>query len=281
MYYFPFQCRNNISNVCSPFDSLSGIFPEIDPFANDNDRDESGYIWEKVHMCPGSALFIPKDWLHCVQSSPNTLALSMQVEAYKQIKLARKSEATLKSAEYCESTDSKTPDSAPKSKQPTLAECKSGTTTTADRKSSSIHPQTNIAGAARKSRRVVSKCGICPNTFSQSQEMWLLRYQGTAAAELFPEYPTMLAKHLVCMKCCPRDGSKSVAPKDKITFPDGQKRPIITGQEFKSAHSCFKARDLNEYEFIPASYGDYQTNVINGGKAIWGQAGQTFSPNLV
>ena len=230
-------------------------------------------------MCPGSALFIPKDWLHCVQSSPNTLALSMQVEAYKQIRLARKSEATLKSAEYRESTDSKTSDSAPTSKQPTPAECKSGTT--ADRKSSAIHPQTNIAGDVRKSRRVVPTCGICSKKFSQSQEMWLLRYQGTAAADSLPEYPTMLAKHLVCMKCCPRNGSKGVAPKCKITFPDGQERPIITGQEFKSAHSCFKARDLNEYEFIPASYGDYQTNVINGGKAIWGQAGQSFSPNLV
>ena len=179
------------------------MFPELDPFANENDRDESGYIWEKVHMCPGSALFIPKNWLHCVQSAPNTLALSMQVEAYK----------------YCESTDSKTPDSAPTSKQPTPAECKSGTTV--DRKPSAVYPQTSIAGDVRKSRRVVPKCGICSKIFSQSQEMWLLRYQGTAAAESLPEYPTMLAKHLVCMDCCPRNGSKGVAPKYKITFPDG------------------------------------------------------------
>jgi len=61
--------------------SGDGLFPELDPFSSDETM-HGGLQWETVNMIPGSVLFIPQFWLHCVRSvgSPQTLALSFQVK---------------------------------------------------------------------------------------------------------------------------------------------------------------------------------------------------------
>eukprot|EP00578_Thalassiosira_sp_NH16_P023585 CAMPEP_0181102772 /NCGR_PEP_ID=MMETSP1071-20121207/14496_1 /TAXON_ID=35127 /ORGANISM="Thalassiosira sp., Strain NH16" /LENGTH=997 /DNA_ID=CAMNT_0023185773 /DNA_START=219 /DNA_END=3212 /DNA_ORIENTATION=- len=55
-----------------------GILDDVDPFSADAGL-HGGLSWETVHMGPGSVLIIPKYWLHCVRSTPNTLALSFQI----------------------------------------------------------------------------------------------------------------------------------------------------------------------------------------------------------
>jgi len=62
-------------------ESNSTIFSDIDPFAEDKKGD---WEWKKVNLTPGSALYIPQDYLHCIRSTEDTLALSFQVEPYRQ-----------------------------------------------------------------------------------------------------------------------------------------------------------------------------------------------------
>ena len=58
-----------------------GIRQDVDPFSPDV-NEHGGFKWTTIHMGPGSSLFIPKYWLHCIKSvgNPHTLALSFQVQ---------------------------------------------------------------------------------------------------------------------------------------------------------------------------------------------------------
>jgi len=57
-----------------------GILQDVNPFSSD-ESEHGGFSWTTIHMGPGSSLFIPKYWLHCIKSvgNPQTLALSFQV----------------------------------------------------------------------------------------------------------------------------------------------------------------------------------------------------------
>jgi len=57
-----------------------GILQDVNPFSLD-ESEHGGFKWTTIHMGPGSSLFIPKYWLHCIKSvgNPHTLALSFQV----------------------------------------------------------------------------------------------------------------------------------------------------------------------------------------------------------
>jgi len=57
-----------------------GILQHVNPFSSD-ESEHGGFSWTTIHMGPGSSLFIPKYWLHCIKSvgNPQTLALSFQV----------------------------------------------------------------------------------------------------------------------------------------------------------------------------------------------------------
>ncbi len=110
--------------------------------------------------------------------------------------------------------------------------------------------------------------------------MWLLYFQGPSESQstrALPLSPTMIAKHLVCMECRPRGSSRCVSPSEVIKYPDGECRPILTNEEFISENSSLLPIDLGEYKFIAASYTDYETQILNNGKAQWGKAGQGFN----
>lgn len=73
--------RRTASVSAAGNESNSTIFSHIDPFAVDKKGD---WEWKKVNLTPGSALYIPQDYLHCIKSTEDTLALSFQVEPYRQ-----------------------------------------------------------------------------------------------------------------------------------------------------------------------------------------------------
>lgn len=58
-----------------------GILQHVNPFSSD-ESEHGGFSWTTIHMGPGSSLFIPKYWLHCIKSvgNPHTLAFSFQVQ---------------------------------------------------------------------------------------------------------------------------------------------------------------------------------------------------------
>ena len=58
-----------------------GIRQDVNPFSPDV-NEHGGFSWTTIHMGPGSSLFIPKYWLHCIKSvgNPHTLAFSFQVQ---------------------------------------------------------------------------------------------------------------------------------------------------------------------------------------------------------
>ena len=62
----------------------STILDNMNPFSNKKKKKEErrGWKWlEKIGMSPGDALLIPKDWIHTIRSSNETIAISLQVEA--------------------------------------------------------------------------------------------------------------------------------------------------------------------------------------------------------
>lgn len=326
---------------CHPLPFSSGMYPEIDPFTDNRGGIED---WEKIYMVPGSALFIPKGWLHCIKSEPGSLALSIQVEGYKPCRQMVESqiESTIieqSIADFATWSDasksghSHSVDTSCKAKSPDEdahrpAPSKPGHTTENSsvgviakigqavvstssehlvRGENSVVAQANIESAKmtkrkacnagsenklirikrhsngtahnqqmlRKSNRTILKCGICSRGFGG--EMWLLYFQGPSKCQstrALPLSPTILAKHLVCMECRPRGSSRCVSPREKIIYPDGECRPILTKEEFVSGNSSMLPIDLDEYKFIAASYTDYETQILNNGKAQWGKAGQ-------
>ena len=185
---------------------------------------------------PRQCVFLPKFWLHCVRSvgNPNTLALSFQVVELKD------------NVRHMISWESSESLAVP---VPTVA------TTSVDNNSSAnlaMHARspvdTNVPHSKphseysfRKSSRQRPKCGFCLRFFC-GEEMWVLQLKVGQPAAL-PDCPITIPKHLVCMTCCSRNLLKvSGDPETEITYPDGNRHPILTKEEF-----C----DLQYYEYAP------------------------------
>ena len=56
-----------------------GIYENIDPFSS-NQEMWGQWDWKTIDLSSGEALFIPKNWLHCIKSTAKTVAFSFQVE---------------------------------------------------------------------------------------------------------------------------------------------------------------------------------------------------------
>lgn len=125
----------------------------------------------------------------------------------------------------------------------------------------------------RKSERQIPKCGICSNSafvtdWGFAEEAWILYFQGEKQPTYCPKCPTNIPKHLICFRCCPRDGQTIVNPGKVVKYPDFKQRPILTSKEFsKSGNQCFRY-----YEFATGSATDYAKTVK--GHSLYGSAGE-------
>ena len=64
-------------------ESNSSIYDDIDPFVKGK---EGHWSWKCVDMKPNDALLIPERFLHAIQSEEDTVAISLQVQTYKEPK---------------------------------------------------------------------------------------------------------------------------------------------------------------------------------------------------
>ena len=136
----------------------------------------------------------------------------------------------------------------------------------------------------RKSTRQRFKCGICSsNGFvgdgHVKEEMWMLLLQGAKQPPHMATCPTEIPQHLVCFKCCPRNQEGIIEPEEVITYPGGERRPILTMDEFckitNMKKSCFKL-----YAYVTGSDIDYSSKIMNQGQALFGDAGFDYDACL-
>ena len=85
--------------------------------------------------------------------------------------------------------------------------------------------------------------------------------------------PTTIPKHLICFRCCPR-GNENLKPQKVIVYPDNERRPLLTVNEF-----CRKGNYLSHcfgyYEFMAGSEVDYAKIIKR--QALLDNAGADFS----
>eukprot|EP00571_Detonula_confervacea_P007128 CAMPEP_0172325068 /NCGR_PEP_ID=MMETSP1058-20130122/53051_1 /TAXON_ID=83371 /ORGANISM="Detonula confervacea, Strain CCMP 353" /LENGTH=839 /DNA_ID=CAMNT_0013041517 /DNA_START=272 /DNA_END=2789 /DNA_ORIENTATION=- len=315
--------------IASPMDSLArpadGNLHHVDPFSP-NEEDHGAFNWETVHLGPGSVLFIPKYWLHCIRSigTPNTLAFSFQVELnggarWSQNAFIAREPTTAPVAgitasgdytAHCLDISNNTASESAREEAEEKAKLKddNGKTKHKRKLGRSIKVDVDEQGVrdkkklrpkeehrsdrikeenstsrqplCRKSSRTLPKCGMlwCSKGFC-NEEMWVLQLKFAGRADL-PDCPTAVPKHLICMKCCPRNELKATGdPEKEITYPDGKRRSILTRDEFCET-SNMERSDLQHYEYASSSYIDYTTKFVNQGRSLYGHAGGKYDAGL-
>ncbi len=109
----------------------------------------------------------------------------------------------------------------------------------------SEEPVAPVSSTSRWKRtvRLRSICGICSESAfvmeSYKSEAWILCFQGEKQPTYCPDCPTTIPKHLICFRCCPR-GNENMKPQKVIVYPDNERRPLLTVNEF-----CMKGNYLS------------------------------------
>lgn len=129
-----------------------------------------------------------------------------------------------------------------------------------------------------KRTRLRSICGICSEpAFDMERryksEAWILCFHGEKQPTHCPDCPTTIPKHLICFRCCPR-GNENIKPQKVIVYPDNERRPLLTVNEF-CMKGNYRSHCFGYYEFMTGSEVDY-AKIINR-QALLDNAGEDFS----
>lgn len=132
------------------------------------------------------------------------------------------------------------------------------------------------SSSLRRSTRQKPTCGICSREgfFGEGHvktEMWMLCYQGNKQPPFMPTCPSRIPQHLVCFKCCPRNKEGTVEPGENIKHPNGERRPILTVEEF-CKFTAMQPSNFKLYSYATGSDVDYMAKALNPGQVLHGKS---------
>ena len=122
-------------------------------------------------------------------------------------------------------------------------------------------PTPNIHRPRKKKKRHIAICGKCQESAFKVSEAWMLvpesvKEHGKEKAD--GKVPTHLTMHLICTDCRPRNGDEFLNPQE-----------IVGGLSDNG--------EMSRYVYSMASRIEYE-RALNGGKSLYGPAGQEYVP---